>query len=283
MSVLLITEYSSSSPSSIARSYDEFWSQSGQRMTGFSDIPLTVPPDAPLFYDTFEARYVTQYLEDYADSHVYNGASLRSRIFFKRTVQKVEKIDNRWIIHAEGSAGSQQTFRSSKLVVATGHTSIPNMPSLPNQADFNGHIIHHKDFGTASRTVLKDPTCKNISVLGGGKSAVDMVYQSVKKGKNVSWIIRKSGEGPALFFPAPGRGQYRNSLEISATRYKACYSPSSFMPDFWLLKLFHRSNYGINYMMNMVHDNDEHCRAPAEYQTREAALPGFRDLNFTTS
>jgi cation diffusion facilitator CzcD-associated flavoprotein CzcO len=266
-----------------ARSYDKFWNQSGLRVSGFSDIPLVVPSDAPLFHDTFEAKYVTQYLEDYVDSHIYNGVSLRSRILFKHAVRNVEKRDSEWIIHAEISTGSQQIFRALKLVVATGHTSIPNMPLLPNQNEFNGHILHHKDFGKASRSFLADPNCKNIAVLGGGKSAVDMVYESIKKGKNVSWIIRKSGEGPALFFPAPGRGRYRNSIESSATRYKASFSPSSFMPDFWLRRLFHRSAYGMNYMAKMVESINEHCRAPAEYQTRELALPGFRNLDFTTS
>jgi len=273
----------SCSISSVARSYDEFWNQSGLRMSGFSDVPLAIPSDAPLFHDTFEAKYVTQYLEDYVDNHIYNGVSLRSRICFENTVQNVEKLKDEWIICAEGPSKSQKTLKSSKLVVATGHTSIPNMPSLPNRNDYDGHILHHKDFGKASRSVLANPDCQNITVLGGGKSAVDMVYESVKNGKNVSWIIRKSGEGPALFFPAPGRGRYKNSIESSATRYKASFSPSSFMPDCWLRNLFHQSKYGMNYMCQMVQDTDEHCRAPAEYQTRELALPGFRDLDFTTS
>ncbi|KAF4627203.1 hypothetical protein G7Y89_g10950 [Cudoniella acicularis] len=238
---------------SSSRSYDEFWTQSGRRMTGFSDVPLTIPSDAPLFYDTFEAKYVTRYLEDYVDTHIYDGVSLRSRILFTHAVQKVEKIE------------------------------VPNMPSLPNQSEFEGHIFHHKAFGEASRSVLVDPSCNRIAVLGGGKSAVDMVYESVKKGKSVNWVVRKSGEGPALFFPAPRKGRYKNSIESSATRYKACFSPSSFMPNLWLARLFHRTNYGRKYMAKMVEDNDQHCRVLAAYQTRVGALPGFRDLDFTTS
>ncbi|CAG8956469.1 hypothetical protein HYFRA_00003854 [Hymenoscyphus fraxineus] len=268
---------------SSSRNYDEFWSQSGQRMTGFSDTPLKVPSEAPLFHDTFEAKYVTQYLENYADNHVYDGATLRSRILFQHMVRNVEKIDGNWIVHADDASQIQQYFKSPKLVVATGHTSIPNMPSFPNQDKFGAPILHHKGFGKASHSDLANPSCNNVTVLGGGKSSVDMVYQSVKKGKNVSWVIRKSGEGPALFFPATATGRYRNSVESSATRYKQSFSPSSFMPNFCLRRWFHQSHYGTSYMEKMVENNDEHCRAPAEYHNRKGALPGFELLDFTTS
>lgn len=248
-------------------------------MTGFSDVPLTVPSDAPLFHDTFEAKYVTQYLEDYVDSHIYDGTSLRSRILLEHGAQKIKKVDGIWKIHTEGS----QTFNCHKLIVATGHTSVLNTPTIKGQDLFAGHIIHHKYFGEASKTVLASPECQNITVLGGGKSSVDMVYQSVKKGKNVSWIIRENGEGPALFFLAQASGRYKNSVESANTRYNACFSPSSFMPTFWLVKLFHWSNYGKNYMMKRVKRIDQYCNSSAAYQTREGALPGFSALLPTAS
>ncbi|PQE12547.1 hypothetical protein CJF30_00002425 [Rutstroemia sp. NJR-2017a BBW] len=257
---------------SSSRSYEEFWSQSGRRMTGFSDVPLTVPSDAPMYWDTFEAKYVTRYLEEYVDSHDYDMKSLRSRIMFDHRVERVEKLDEKWSVSVKKSDGAQRTFRSLKLVIATGHTSIPNMPTLTNEKEFTGQ---------ASRSVLWEPGCKLITVLGGGKSAADMVYQSVKKGKTVNWVIRKSGEGPALLFPAPGHGRYKNSIESSATRHKACFSPSSFMP--WLPSLPHQTSYGINYMKKRVEDVDKHCREIVGYEIREEALPSFKNLDFTTS
>jgi dimethylaniline monooxygenase (N-oxide forming) len=265
----------------LARSYEEFWSQSGRRMTGFSDVPLEVPCKAPTYWDTFEAKYVTRYLEEYAASHVYDMISLRNRIMFEHRVETVEKVDDKWSVCVKKSDGTKSMFRSLKLVVATGHTSIPNMPILPNEKEFTGQIFHHKDFGQASRSALMKAGCKLITVLGGGKSAADMVYQSVKNGKTVNWVIRKSGEGPALLFPAPGHGRYKNSIESSATRYKACFSPSSFMP--WLPSLPHQTSYGVNYMKKRVEDVDKHCREIVGYQTREHALPGFKNLEFTTS
>lgn len=65
-----------------ARQYEGFRSESGLRMTGFSDIPIKLPEDAEQYHDTFESKYVTKYLEEYVDNHVYNDQSLRDRIIF---------------------------------------------------------------------------------------------------------------------------------------------------------------------------------------------------------
>ncbi|KAI9691482.1 MAG: hypothetical protein M1822_007553 [Bathelium mastoideum] len=232
----------------------------------------------------FEAKFVTKYLEDYVDSHIYDGISLRGRVIFGYRVEKVEKIKDAWIINP-GRLPSEPGRKTiaSKLVVATGVTSIPNMPSLPTQEKFAGPIIHHKQFGQFSRSAMHDVNCRHIAVLGAGKSSVDMVYECIKKNKIVNWIIRLKGEGPALFTLPAGTGRYRNSVERNSTRLNASLSPSSFMPDFWLLKFFHRSNYGKNYVRQRIQNTDEICRKTAAYQTREAALPGFRELQPTTS
>lgn len=252
-------------------------------MVGFSDIPFTLPPDAPTYYGIFEAKYVAKYFEDYIESHVYNGASLRSRILFGNRVEKLEKTESVWTIHTEDFQGGERIFKSAKLAVATGLTSLPNMPSLPHQTEFKGPIRHHKHFGDVSKSLLSSSDCKHIAVLGGGKSATDMVYESVKKGKSVSWIIRKNGEGPALFFPAPGGGRYENSVEKSSTRLMAFFSPSSFMPSSWLARLIHGTNIGRNYLIKKTQDGDQSCRDAAAYRTREGALPSFRNLECSTA
>lgn len=264
----------------LARSYDNFWSQSGRRMAGFSDVKFTPPSDAPLYYDTFEAKHITQYLESYVDSHVYHGTTLRSRILFNHRVRKAEKVGSAWTFHIE-AYGEKKTVTSDKLVVATGRNSIPRMPALLSQEAFEGLLIHHKTYGQVSRTTLPQSSYKNIAVLGGGKAAADMVYQSAKSGKNVSWIVRRDGEGPACFLPATGSGRYKNSVEQAATRYRAYLSPSSFMP--WLPKIFHRTKVALKYMAGVDQGVDQSCRDAAAYETREGALPGFRDLDFDGS
>ena len=253
-------------------------------MLGFSDVTFEISPGAPSFYGCVEAKYVTKYLEDYIDNHVYHGRSLRDRIHLAHRVEKAEKIDDGWKVSTKDSRDVTRDFISSKVVVATGLTSSPQMPILPkNRKHFKSPIYHHKHFGKISRTLLCKGDCHNVVVLGAGKSATDMVYESVKKGKSVSWIIRKDGDGPALYFTAEGGGRYENSTEAGATRLSALFSPSSFMPNFWLSSLIHRTSVGVDYLSSKIAKGNQNCRDAAAYRDRDGALPSFKHLETTTS
>jgi dimethylaniline monooxygenase (N-oxide forming) len=264
-----------------ARLYNGFWSQSGLRMAGFSDTPLTLPPEAETYHDIFESKYVTKYLEDYVDSHKYDGLTLRDRVKFGFTVQSIRKERN-WIVSGQRNERAE-TISSSKLIVATGHTSLPVMPDLPEQASFKGPVLHQKNFGKASSTILAPSSpYQNIIILGGGKSAADMVYDSVKAGKTVSWIIRETGEGPAAFAAAAGRGPYKNGPEMAATRLISALSPSCFSPVTWWTTAIHGSVYGRNLIAKIWLGADQVCRDLAKFQSREGARPGFERLESTT-
>ena len=119
-------------------------------------------------------------------------------------------------------------FHAPKVMIASGLTSTPNMPVLPNRENFQGPILHQKDFGQSSVFSSND---RYVTVVGGAKSAADMVYASVKAGKSVSWIIRKSGSGPAAFVSSEGRGHYKNSAELGFTRIMSTFNPSYFTPQ----------------------------------------------------
>lgn len=252
-------------------------------MSGFSDTPITLPPDAETYHDIFESKYVTKYLESYVDRHVYNGRSLRDRICFGISVCQVEKLDKSWAVSARRNEKEEETFHSAKLVIATGHTTIPTMPVLPGQGLFQGPILHQKEFGQATGTILASDSYKMVTILGGGKSAADMVYDSVKAGKKVSWIIRKTGEGPAVFAGAAGpiaagMGLYRNGPEIGAARMLSALSPSCFAPISWWTKLIHGSKYGPSIVAKFWSSVDQSCSDLAKFQDREGALPGFENM-----
>ena len=283
----------------IARSFPDFWSQSGARTAGFSDVSLEagIPESAPRYWDTFEAKHVTAYLEEYVSSHIYAGVSLRSRIRLGHQIVGVSKgtapgqSTAVWLLRVrfkneDGSDGDARNITASKLVVASGLTSEPHMPELPNQEAFAGTVCHHKDFGQTSATIesgrLGD--VQNVAVLGGGKSAADMVNDMIKKGKQVSWIIRKDGEGPACFLIASSSAPYRNSIEKATTRIAVTLaSPSSFMEPSWISSLWHRSAYGIKRMKKVREHGMQVCREHPGYHTRPKARPSFKNLDFTTS
>ena len=246
-------------------------------MSSFSDVPLSIPKDAPTVHDTFPSKYVTQYLEEYVDSHVYNGTTLRSRIKFNAEVGTVEKASQGWVLHMNDA--ERQPLRCFKLAVATGLTSLPIMPTFPKSPDWLAPILHHRDFGIHSEAILAPTSAyKNVSVLGGGKSAADLVYASVKAGKDVNWIVRTTGEGPGIFMDPAGGGRYRHAAEGGATQKSTMLSPSSFhsLPQ-WAQSLHQSISERAN-LLEKLYAADNRFKAWANYRGREGALPGFRDL-----
>ena len=182
------------------------------------------PPESDLYHEFFKAEHTTKYLESYVDNHYYAGQSLRSRIRFGFSVRAVKKRDGAWSV-----TGDTAEYHSPKVIVASGLFSAPKIPKVPGDDTFEAPIIHQEKFGQSE--VLTSPQLQNVAVIGGGKSAADMVYACVKAGKSVSWIIRDSGTGPGFFMSPKGKGPYKNAFEIGSTRVAGTVSPSLISPD----------------------------------------------------
>jgi cation diffusion facilitator CzcD-associated flavoprotein CzcO len=248
-------------------------------MSGFSDVPLTVPPDAEVFNDIFEAKYVTEYLEKYLDSHVYAGTTLRERLRTGFAVERVVKVDDLWTVRGMVMTDNRsQFFRTKRLIVATGMTSAPKMPNFAGQDRFGGRILHQKDYGQFLSEGLSSH--HRIAVLGAGKSAADMVYGLAKAGNEVHWIIRKSGKGPGAFVnPADNaKGPFLNDPELSATRLFATLSPSCFNKPSWWTWFLHNTWLGERILKGVWDGADEKCKRIGNFHQREGALDGFEQL-----
>lgn len=243
-------------------------------MAEFSDRPMPPPPPEDQYWGFFPARYTTQYLESYVDDHVYNGQSIRDRILFSTPVDGVtEDEDGQWIVHSKGTS----LLRAKKLIDATGMTSQPHIPHIPGQETFQGHTLHHKDFGQS--TFLKDEAKKTVVVLGGAKSAADVAYASAKAGKSVSWIIRKTGNGPAAFFaPEPTSKRYANSNEGFYNRFLASFLPNPFGSKGLPARVLHGTSFGRQYLMNIWDRFDKGLRALMDYGREERKEHGFANL-----
>ncbi|MCJ1478765.1 monooxygenase [Lambiella insularis] len=263
---------------SVERVYDAFWTQTPLDMACFSNIPIDPPPTDQNHHGFFPAKYVTRYLETSVCGSVHQGKTLRQRILFSTPVQNVEKNDQgRWTVHHSNG----QTLITSKLVVATGLTSEPNMPKLPGQKFFTGSIIHHKDFGSSSNLI--DPKIMHVAVIGGAKSAADVAYASAKAGKIVSWIIRHSGSGPAALAPAEGMGPYKNSNELLYTRFAANLTPSIWNPRGPMEKLLHGTKIGRRIIDWVWRQLDMDARRKADYEGKDDGENGFGDLRPDTA
>lgn len=199
------------------RLYPGFKAQASDRMCCFSDIEIEIPPGGSDANFCPDSKYVAEYLDIYIDKHVYNGKSIRDRTHLNATVTAVRKVGDLWSVKFN-QKGSEREFMTKKVMVASGQTSVPNMPNLRGEDAFKGPIYHSLDFGRSWKS-LSAPEFKKIVVLGGGKSAADMVYQFAKAGKEVSWVIRKTGKGPVAFIAGQGPGPYRNLGEVARTLF----------------------------------------------------------------
>ena len=208
---------------------------------------------------------------------MYNGKSLRDRMVFGFTVLKAERTQEGWRISGRHRHGGEASFQSSKLIVANGLANIPFIPAFPDKEKFLGPIVHSKDF--AQWSALDSPDVKNVVVLGGAKSAADMVWASVQAGKSVSWIIRESGQGPARFTSAKAVAGYRNTAEAAATRLFTSLSPSCFSPSTWWSWFLHGTRIGNSLVATIFAGTEKKSNEDANFQGREGARKGFETLH----
>lgn len=237
---------------------------------------MPVPPKDDLYYNHFKAKHTTNYLESYVDSHIFDSRTLRDRIKFSTEVQSVLKVNGEWTVVASNRISNvKSVFKTPKLIVASGLTSIRNMPVLPGRDNFAGRILHHEDFGSSD--VVKSPQIQNITVLGAGKSSADMVYEAAKAGKSVSWIIKATNTtGPGFFLSPRGKGPYESAFEIGMTRVAATFAPSFLTGVNWWTKLLHSTKYGIKMMAGFWGTVDEEARKEADFGRN--CLQGFEKL-----
>ena len=253
------------------RAYPGFWTQWTVGSAEYSDVPMEMPKKEDTYLNFFEARYTTQYLEKFVDKR-----SLRERLRCGIEVCRIERgpSGRGWVVDGlELATENVQKWKTKQLVVANGTTSIPKMPHLPNKNMFNGPILHQKSFGQSN--IITNLAIKDVTVIGGGKSAADMVYACVKANKTVCWIIRKSGTGPGFLFSAKGKGPYKNAFEIGSTRLASTMSPSIYNADTWWTRSLHGTERGRKIVNALWEGADKETLEEARFDSREDAREGF--------
>ena len=270
---------------STARLYPQFWSQTGARLTGYPDVPFQIPEGSPTYHDLFEAKHLSKYLEDYVTDHEYDGHSLRDRFVFNCYANSIYKRGDVWTV--KGRLNDQPvSYQARKVIVATGLSSLPNMPELPGLESLKGLTLHQKDFGRSRILTPEEPNMEkhtNITVLGGSKSAADIAYAAatdVNKQRKVNWIIRKSGTGPLATTKANGFGKYRNLPETGSTRAIAGLSSANpYLPENWWDWFLHKTWLGEWISEKIWRRTEIEAAIHADFYGREGALPGFEGLH----
>ncbi|TAQ89188.1 hypothetical protein B7494_g2487 [Chlorociboria aeruginascens] len=177
-------------------------------------------------------KMIHDYLQKYAEDH-----DLLRRIRFGSFVEEAKRCPRGWRLKIKDSNVAIET---EKLMVATGVTSIPNMPVF-KENDGSVPLIHSKDLGTKFQG-LETEGIQNVVVLGAAKSAYDAVYLLLSLGKKVTWIIRPDGAGPLAILPAELFGV--NCIAVASTRLMTFLSPSILNASGSMSSFFHRSILG---------------------------------------
>ena len=86
-----------------------------------SDVPISLPPDAVTYHDIFEAKYVTKDLEEYVDSHMDSGKSLRDRNMFKVKVLRLVETGGSWRITTQDNEDKEATCDAGRLTGKKAH------------------------------------------------------------------------------------------------------------------------------------------------------------------
>lgn len=173
-------------------------------------------PDFPMteaVYGVKEGSHIPgavlhRYLTDFAEKY-----GILERMQFHTKVDNVEALRSgpesaapgpitAWRLSVTGPGDARRTITTTKLILATGLTSTPNMPEYAGASTFGRPLFHAKDF---CRRAGELEGAERSVVVGGAKSAYDVAYALARGGNpaaSVDLVIRPDGHGPVWIAPA---------------------------------------------------------------------------------
>jgi dimethylaniline monooxygenase (N-oxide forming) len=177
------------------------------------------------------AEKVAEYLERYAEKF-----RLRERCMLgTKVLQAAKSEDGReWNVEVKKPSldgnNDKEILVCDKLIVATGLFSAPAWPDIDFSC-FEGPVMHSRDVGLRYKELLEERH-KEIVVVGGNKSAVDVINMCALAGKVVHWLIREEGNGATMLFEVRRRGIH--GAVFANGRWSSIPSPSIMSLDnFW--------------------------------------------------
>ena len=188
-------------------------------------------------------------------------------MFNRLQVDSIQRLDSKeWKLNISLTA-TNSTFSliCDKLILATGLTSVPNLPDIeaPERVSTPAPIIHAKDIGDWARAHLgyqpmpehetkiesihqaASSRLRSVAVYGGAKSSFDLVHFFATLHRKdpslhltlvpedpvqVHWIIREKGTGPSWMAPptsALPNGEVVASDKAASTRFLHHLAPCS--------------------------------------------------------
>ncbi len=143
---------------------------------------------------------IVEYLRAYAEHH-----RLDTRL----------GVDVSWLIHSDGrwtisTSDGREDFDG--IVIATGHSLQPVMPTWPGTEQFAGRVLHAADYRSPT-----DHQGARVLVVGAGSSGGEICADLARAGVDVIWSVRTAPQ----VFP-------REVLGVPATPFAP---PADLLPD----------------------------------------------------
>jgi len=211
----------------------------------FSDFPMS-----PERFGTQKGQHIPgtavhNYLTQFAD-HFH----LSSRIRLETRLDSAEMKENReWLLHvssvaADGGLEDKSSLVARKLVIATGLTSEPFIPTYPGQSSFQGNILHSRELKAHAKDI---EVAQEAVVLGGSKSAWDVCFSAAMAGAHVNMVIRPSGGGPGWVWPVWFTPLQLSIQLLATTRLFTLFDPCIWADGsgfHWIKYFLHRTWLG---------------------------------------
>lgn len=124
-----------------------------------------------------ERNDIVAYLERYAAHH-----RLECRLGPDAEVSSIDPAGDGWLV--TGPAGAR---RFDAVVVATGHSRAPRMPSWPGAEVFSGRLLHAADYRRPG-----DHVNARVLVVGAGSSGGEICVDLARAGVEVTWAVRSA-------------------------------------------------------------------------------------------
>ena len=171
--------------------YDRLHLHTSRGMSGLPGYPM------PRSYPRYPSRdQVTAYLADYA-------AHFGLEPHFNQRLVRAEHMDNRWIAHTD-----DQRYTANALVLATGYTRRPNVPTWPGRDQYTGQLLHSSEYRHGQPFAGQD-----VLVVGFGNSGGEIAVDLFEHGARPSIAVRS----PVNVIP-------RDTLGISSLQWNLLLS-----------------------------------------------------------
>ncbi|MBD7994803.1 NAD(P)/FAD-dependent oxidoreductase [Arthrobacter sp. Sa2CUA1] len=166
--------------------YRNLWSNGPKEALEFADYTFDEHFGRPI--SSYPPRAV---LWDYINGRV-SKTDVRKWVRFAHAVRWVKEVDGGFEVTVEDlRAKTTTTERFDRVVVATGHFSVPNVPDFDGIETFPGSLRHAHDFRGAEALAGKD-----VLLVGASYSAEDIGVQAFKMGaKSVTMSYRTAPMG----------------------------------------------------------------------------------------